>query len=283
MRIIAIAIALLAGISGASAQRAGIAYWNVDRLYDTIPSPFYNDGDFTPRGRYGWTSERYRRKVARVAGVMDSMAMPVTVLYGVENESVARDIAAACKSDYSYIHRTINSLNGLDFALFYFGDALIPDRVTLDRRSMCVHCRMAGRKTVLLMCRDAVDAARTAAEIRREERDAVLIVMGRQEPSRMVREGLTDAFAAEERAGRGHTVRGGVWVFDERICTDTLLTVKAGVYARRRMFGRDVSAGPEPAVAARGYVGGTSRHLPLFVTVEWPAHEPAAAAADENR
>ena len=269
MKIIAAAIALLACVWGASAQRAGIAYWNVDRLYDTIPSPFYDDSDFTPSGRYRWTTERYRRKVEAVAAVVDSMAMPVTVLYGVENEAVVRDIAAACRCDYSYIHRTLNSLNGLDFAVLYFGDALLPERVDIYRRNVAVRCRIAGRPTVLLLSRDADDAERMAAEIRRDEPDAALIVMGRQNPARMKRFGVADTFAAEERAGRGHCVRGGVWRFDERVCADTMLATRAAVYARRELFDREVRA-PEPTVAGGRYVGGTGSSLPMFVIAEWP-------------
>ena len=43
------------------------------------------------------------------------MALPLVALWGVENEQVVRDIAAACRGDYSYLHRTLNSLDGMDF------------------------------------------------------------------------------------------------------------------------------------------------------------------------
>lgn len=67
-----------------------------------------------------WTGERYRRKVMQTAAVIDSLGLPLVGLYGVENESVVRDVAAACKGDYAYLFRTTDSYNGLDFALFYF-------------------------------------------------------------------------------------------------------------------------------------------------------------------
>lgn len=252
-----------------SAQRVGVAYWNVDRLYDTEASPFYNDDDFTPDGRYGWNDERYRRKVTAVAAVIDSMSMPVTILYGVENESVVRDIAAACRNDYSYIHRTLNSLNGMDFALLYFGDALLPERVETDRRNVRIECRVAGRETVLLLCRDADDARRMAAAARREKPDAALIVAGRLNPQRMKALGLDDTFAREERAGRGESLHGGEWRFGDRICTDTLLTARAAVYARRELFD-PAGRAPLPTVSGGRYKGGVSRCLPLMVTVEWP-------------
>ena len=75
---------LLLSKLGASAQMpAGIAYYDVDRLYDTIPSLFYDDRAYTPEGTYGWDTERYRRKIRQVAETVDSMALPVVALYGV--------------------------------------------------------------------------------------------------------------------------------------------------------------------------------------------------------
>ena len=77
-----------------SAQpRVGFAYYDVDRAYDTSPSPFYDDSAFTPSGRYQWNSERYEHKIKGIAAVVDSMSLPIIALYGVENEQVVRDIA----------------------------------------------------------------------------------------------------------------------------------------------------------------------------------------------
>ena len=268
MKIIAITVALLAGIWSASAQRVGFAYWNVDRLYDTEASPFCDDEAFTPEGRYGWTEERYRRKVNGVAAVADSMAMPVTVLYGVENEAVVRDIAAACTLDYSYLHRTIDSHGGLDFALLYFGDVLLPQRTESDGRNVAVHCTVAGRRMVLVLSRDGVRAHEMAGRIRRDDPSAAVMIMGRCDAAAAASCGLADTFAGEERAGRGAGLRGGVWSFDERICVDTLLDTRAAVYARRRLFDRRGRA-PLPTFTGARYTGGVSRWLPLTVIAEW--------------
>ena len=91
----------------------GIAFYDVDRIYDTVPALFYDDADYTPEGRLHWTAERYARKIRNTAAVIDSMALPLVALWGVENEQVVRDIAAACRGDYSYLHRTLNSLDGI--------------------------------------------------------------------------------------------------------------------------------------------------------------------------
>ena len=46
-----LAALLLSGIRCALAQpRIGIAYCDLDHLYDTIPALFYDDSDYTPGG-----------------------------------------------------------------------------------------------------------------------------------------------------------------------------------------------------------------------------------------
>ena len=134
-RTLLLAALLLSGIRCALAQpRIGIAYCDLDHLYDTIPALFYDDSDYTPGGRLAWDTERYRRKIARTAAVIDSMRMPLVALWSVENEAVVRDIAAACRGDYSYLHCTLNSLDGMDFALLYYGDLFDPHYEEPGRR-----------------------------------------------------------------------------------------------------------------------------------------------------
>ena len=78
-RTLLLAALLLSGIRCALAQpRIGIAYCDLDHLYDTIPALFYDDSDYTPGGRLAWDTERYRRKIARTAAVIDSMHKAVS-------------------------------------------------------------------------------------------------------------------------------------------------------------------------------------------------------------
>ena len=130
---------VLCSVAQAAAQGGfGVAYYDVDKFYDTIPSKFYDDKTYTPAGRMRWNSERYRRNVENTVRVIDSMAMPVVVLYGVESEDVVRDIVQASGEDYTYIHRTQDYNNGLDFAVLYFADRFFVDRVTPWRGALCV-------------------------------------------------------------------------------------------------------------------------------------------------
>ncbi|MDR2912539.1 MAG: endonuclease/exonuclease/phosphatase family protein [Alistipes sp.] len=112
-----------------SAQRVSVAFWNVENLFDTIPSPFYDDTEFTPRGANRWDTDRYRTKIRNLARVIDELSADIVGLAEVENESVVRDLVLALETDYNYIHRTSGDSRGIDQALLYKGDKFFPDLV----------------------------------------------------------------------------------------------------------------------------------------------------------
>ena len=207
----------------ATAQPLGIAYCDADHLYDTVPSLFYDDTDYTPRGALRWNTERYRRKIARTAALADSLGLPIIALWSVENEAVVRDIAAACQSDYSYLHRTLNSLDGMDFALLYYGDRFFPHYVEPGRRYLYVEGvlrRPVGRGDTrrfrtdtlgLVLCSEQRMVRWVVGDLRDERPGAKLVVMGRLPDRGLEEYGLHDAHARAERAGRGNVRSRAGW------------------------------------------------------------------------
>lgn len=251
----------------ADERTVGIAFYDVDRLYDTLPALFYNDEEYTPRGRLRWTAERYARKIRNTAAVIDSMALPVVALRGVENERVVRDLAAACRGDYSYLHRTLNSLDGMDFALLYYGDLFYPTRDEPGRRYLYVEGEL-GRDTVgLALCGDAHMAQWVVRDLRAERPHVKLIVLGRSDLPDPGRWGLRDATRRAEQAGRGTVRRGGRWQMRDRILADTALTTSEGdVFARRYLV--DQKSGNPLTTYSRGvYRGGYGYSLPVFIYI----------------
>ena len=85
--------------------QSGFIY-NVENLFDTISSPFRNDSDFTPSGRYRWDAERYRTKLSRIARTIDDAGFDIVALAEVESERAVRDLTATLADDYNFIHRT---------------------------------------------------------------------------------------------------------------------------------------------------------------------------------
>ena len=267
------ALTLPAVVPHAAAQRpqrprTGFAFYDVDRLYDTLPSPFYDDTDFTPQGRLKWDTERYRSKIRRTAAVIDSMALPLVALYGVENERVVRDLAATCRGDYSYLHRTLNTLDGLDFALLYYGDLFYPHYAEPGRHYLYIEGTM-GRDTVgLVLSADTRMSEWVVRDLREERPGVKLLVAGRTSSLAPGAFGLRDALERPARLGRGNVRRRGGWQMRDRILADTALRTSAGdVYARRYLI--DPKTGtPLPTYEKRRYRGGYGYALPVFVYLE---------------
>ena len=253
------------------------AYYDVDRLYDTIPSPFYDDTAYTPTGRYGWNTERYTRKVRDIAAVLDSLQVPIVALYGVENEQVVRDLSAACTGDYVYLHRTLNTLDGLDFALFYHGDRFRPIRSRTGRRMLRIEGILqrstpAGalrRDTVtILLAADPATAALHLRDCLEEAPDRPLLAAGRLEKVDAAALGLTDRMARAARKGHGTRRTRLGWRMRDRIFTSPALGSRSGqVYVQRFLLDADAAA-PLPTCDARRYRGGRSGNLPLWCKIE---------------
>ena len=253
----------LCSVAQAAAQGGfGVAYYDVDKFYDTIPSKFYDDKTYTPAGRMRWNSERYRRKVENTARVIDSMAMPVVALYGVENEAVVRDIVLATKGDYAYIHRTMESRDGLDCALLYYGDRLFPEHITSWRGALCVECVVDGRKMAIIVNHRCSSLGVLIAERRLHEDGRSVIVLGTPNMQNMADLGLVDHSLEAESAGRGNLMRATGWQMRDRIASSWGSRVRCDVYAKRWLL--DEKGRVRPTYDRQRYYGGVSASLPIF-------------------
>lgn len=262
----------------------GIAYYDVDHLYDTVPALFYDDEAYTPDGSLNWNAERYERKIRHTASVLDSMRMPLAALCGVENEDVVQDIVRACGQDYCYVHRTLNTLDGMDFALLYYGDLFFPDYVDAGRSYLYVEGELhipTDRRSLhganahppqprserigLLLSDDTRFAAWALRDLRDERPGTKMLVLGRSTTIDCERMGLRDATARAAKAGRGNVRYRSGWKMRDRILADTMLHTFGGdVYARRWLFDRR-GGHPLPTYEKETYKGGYSYALPVFI------------------
>jgi len=199
-----LAILMFPGTGGLRAQtRLGVAFYDTDHLYDTVPALFYNDEKYTPDGELHWTAARYDRKIAAIASVIDSLGMPLVGLAGVENEQVVRDLAARCTAPYCYLHRTLNTLDGLDLALLYYGDLFVPGRIETGWGYLLVEGELAGRPVAIVLSRQSRFVPGLLEELRERRPGVPLLAMGRTETVAPARFGLRDALQRAERAGEG--------------------------------------------------------------------------------
>lgn len=263
-------LTLLFVVSGAVQAFAqggfGVVYYDVDKFYDTIPSKFYDDRAYTPESRQRWTAERYNRKVENVARVIDSMAMPVVVLYGVENEQVVRDVVETVNEDYSYVHRTQDYNDGLDFAMLYFADKFFVEHVTPWRGAMCVEGEVEGHP-LTIVATNRCSSLKVLFEQRNLNRDGNnLIVLGCPSSAGFEGLGVDDCSLVAERAGRGNVFRNGGWQMRDRVASNIGGRRSCDVFVRSWLL--DSKAVPWPTFDRNRYCGGYSTALPIYIYFE---------------
>lgn len=261
------------------AQTVSVAYYDVDRLYDTIPSQFYDDSAFTPRGSLQWNTERYERKVSDIARIIDQVNASVTALYGVENEQVVRDVTLHSKKHYCYIHRTLDAEDGLDFSLLYLRRDFTLLKVTSGRNYMAVngilHYRLRDRRhrmpvtrndSVTLILKNKREHLESAlARVREERPHDRIIVMGHiTGKSASMRNPLTRP-ANEEAVAR--LVATGWKGNDNILCDTTLRISKSEVFLGDKLI--DPQSGrPVPTYEKLTYRAGCGDSLPLVVELK---------------
>lgn len=106
-----------------------IGFYNVENLFDTLDTPEVNDAEYTPNSAKLWGTERYMRKLDRLAQVIGEMGkdvdprgLAIIGLAEVENKQVVEDLAnapAIRSRGYKVVHVDGPDLRGIDPALMY--------------------------------------------------------------------------------------------------------------------------------------------------------------------
>ena len=258
-----VAAALAAAQTAAAQRRVGAVYYDTGGLHDTIPSPLYDDGAYTPEGRMHWNTERYAAATGRLAALLDTLAMPIVGLCGVENGQVALDVAGCGRGDYCVAHRPPGVAEGRDLALLYHGDRFLPGRVEAGHGWLGVAGMLDGYEVAVLLFRCPRCMREVVGEWRKRHPGERLLVMGAADGCRSNLCGLQDVLRPAERRGRGNLCRVGGWLMADRIWADTAWrVVKADVYVP---FRRGGAAGELPAHCDDPRAG---RKLPVFVYLD---------------
>ena len=289
----------------AHAQSATIGFYNVENLFDTIPSPFYED-EFTPKGRKAWTSQRYQTKMSNIAKVIDQMECDVIGLCEVENEGVVRDLVMRLKTDYTYIHITSSDRRGLDLALLYKADLFIPSKQQLIpstyREPMAIDGRLFGEEVTIVICHmpsklnsrvifDRSFSTLTTWHKREYDPKRALILMGdfnwnmTETSMRKLAHSRDDYYTMltqlDNPVGRkfkdaGSYLYDGTWYLYDNILIDRRLTngavstlLQCGIYIKPFLLFQPYKDrySINSSYAKGKYNGGYSDHLPIFITI----------------
>ncbi len=233
-------------------------------MYDTIPSMFYDDKEYTPEGKKRWGSERYWHKIESIAAVIDSMKMPIVALAGVESEGVVRDIVTTSNGDYSYLHRTVNGRDGLDFALLYYGDILFVDYARVFYGRIYIEGTIGDKTVGIWLTRNGYLLQSSLPPRNNYEVD-MTIVAGGFYFDELENIGLIDYMLPHQKSGHGNAVSRRGWYMRHRIGANPELGVeRSGVYINSWLLSSDGST-PQPTFRQDDYLGGYSSYLPIYL------------------
>lgn len=176
--LLAIAVALVAlGVSAQKADRkmkvTGVAFYNLENLFDTINNNGKYDYEFSPEGPRKWDGRKYWKKINNMAYTISKMATKTTpmgpAIIGVseiENRSVLVDLVKAepiKRWQLQVVHHDSPDRRGVDVGLLYnprffklmnvtnhtLHIAGNPDFKTRDQ--MCVVGLLQGRKVAVIV------------------------------------------------------------------------------------------------------------------------------------
>lgn len=152
-------------------QVAGIAFYNLENLFDTIPNnPEGRDLEFTPGGSRQWNGNKYRSKISNLARAIASFTTKTTpngpAIIGVseiENKSVLDDLVndAQIKPwNLQVVHHDSPDARGVDVGLLYNPRYFKLENVTNHRLTevkfrtrdqMCVVGSLLGQRIAVIV------------------------------------------------------------------------------------------------------------------------------------
>lgn len=152
-------------------QVAGIAFYNFENLFDTIPNnPLGRDEEFTPKGQRQWDGRKYWSKVHNLAYAISQFKTKTTpigpAIIGVseiENRSVMEDVARQPEIrdwNLQIVHHDSPDKRGVDVGLMYNPRYFKLENVTnhtltalsfATRDQMCVVGRLLGQRIAVIV------------------------------------------------------------------------------------------------------------------------------------
>lgn len=143
-----IGLVFLAGrpeIPGEQGQKrtiyTGIAFYNLENLFDTLHDEGKNDYEFLPDGSYHWTGMKYKCKLENMAKVLSELCTERVKggaafigISEVENKNCLEDLVAQpalAEKGYKYIHYEGPDFRGIDVACLYNPKMFHPKRSEL--------------------------------------------------------------------------------------------------------------------------------------------------------
>lgn len=303
--IMSVLLLLVLALDG-KAQGRTAAFYNVENLFDTVNDPASNDGEFTPKGNYGWTEERWGEKTERIAHVLSTIGADLVGLAEVENHSVLDSLTAhplLADLGYRYVHFDSPDPRGIDVALLYRPRVFRPESMCAvrykylpryrTRELLHVSGRWKGKPVHVLVCHlpsvlspkqvrsDAAASVRFYADsLMAADPDHLVLLMGdfNANPNSKTMKTITrtgtlhNPFEALYKKGYGTYLYRGRWNMYDSILTGGACpdSVAGKIHVKDYLIQSDgpYKGYPYRSYSGTEYIGGYSDHLPVVLVLK---------------
>lgn len=133
MKRVILCLALLISIAASAQEKKfavyGVAFYNLENLFDTKRDTTINDEEYTPQGANAWDDNKYKCKLNNMAFVLNQLGEKLLPLgpavigvAEVENRGVLEDLTATgefAQKGYQIVHYDSPDRRGIDVALLY--------------------------------------------------------------------------------------------------------------------------------------------------------------------
>lgn len=136
LMILALLVSLAVSAQGKKIAVRGIAFYNLENLFDTINNNGSYDLEFSPKGARQWNGTKYRSKISNLARAITAMTTPTTPngpaaigVSEIENKSVLEDLVAEVDRQLiekgkrpwhlQIVHHDSPDRRGVDVSLLY--------------------------------------------------------------------------------------------------------------------------------------------------------------------
>lgn len=107
-------------------KEIAIAFYNLENLFDTENDPSKDDEEFLPESESQWTPERYQKKLANMASIIEKLGNEdgpeLLGVCEIENRKVLEDLIAQpalVNKGYDIVHFESPDIRSIDVALIY--------------------------------------------------------------------------------------------------------------------------------------------------------------------
>ena len=255
----------------------GIAYYNVGQLREVEHSDNRSNhrNHIRPSKKSAsWNQLQYNLKIRHTARVIDSIALPIAVVYGVESEQVVRDLVEASSRDYAYIYRNQNINDGLEFAVLYQADRFMPEKLTEWEKALCIEGIASGNANglagstplKLILSHQCTSIGELMRSCRINTKTDKIILIGQFNNTSIEQLSLSDTTLVAQQMGHGNYAEGGQWKMHERVATNIGGKYRCDVFVTSWLLNNS-STHQSPHNSKRYYYGSSS-NLPLYIYFE---------------